>query len=372
MDVSNRILGELLLFSSLAILSECIRQVVRWRRSDHPAVQALLVCSLTLGWYSTSITLVLLNKFVLSTWMGGGLEFPIFYTMTHMVLKGVFAVAYAACMTCHDVRRLDWRLLRIASAIGVLVGLDVVASNLSFQYISVTFYVMVKSSAMIWILVFGTVARVEPCSWLVATAVCIIATGVFLSTYGEAEFDATGFGLVLASEIFAAARWVGTQAMLSEGALDSVSAVLYMSPGSAISLLPLVLLREREEVFDLLSNGHEVSLYACLVVVPGFLAFLLLILEVRLVQETSSLTLAILGNLKSIATIVMAIFVFHESAEPMQWCGVLVGTTGMLFYSYVKSSQNAALAKEGPANYEVMSVERPPELQQAEHLLAGL
>eukprot|EP00445_Apocalathium_hangoei_P023295 CAMPEP_0203911408 /NCGR_PEP_ID=MMETSP0359-20131031/52574_1 /ASSEMBLY_ACC=CAM_ASM_000338 /TAXON_ID=268821 /ORGANISM="Scrippsiella Hangoei, Strain SHTV-5" /LENGTH=313 /DNA_ID=CAMNT_0050837107 /DNA_START=283 /DNA_END=1224 /DNA_ORIENTATION=+ len=261
--------------------------------------------------------------------------------MTHMILKGVFSVLYLGCTGCPRMRPLDWKVLRIASFIGVLVGLDVVASNLSFQYITVTFYVMVKSSSLIWILVFGALAKVEPCSPQIATCVLVIAAGIFLSTCGEADFNATGFTLVLASEIFAAARWVGTQALMTDRELDTVTAVLYMSPGSTLSLLPLVLAREHEEMVILLEGGRQTLIYALLVIVPGFLAFVLLIIEVKLVQETSSLTLAVLGNLKSVTTILFAILVFRESATLLQWCGVMVGTAGMLCYSYFKKGKNA-------------------------------
>merc|ERR1712039_205537 len=255
----------------------------------------------------------------------------------------------------------NWKVVKTASSIGVLVGLDVVASNLSFQYITVTFYVMVKASALVWILVFGSLANLEACSPQIIVTVLIISSGIFFSSYGEAEFNATGFGLVLASEIFAAARWVGTQALMSDTEIDSVTAVLYMSPGSTLSLLPLVLARERDEIAGLLAGGEQTVNYALLVLVPSFLAFALLILEVRLVKETSSLTLAVLGNLKSIMTILFAIVVFRETATPIQWCGVMLGTFGMLWYTYFKSL-SPEVDKVNHRNYEVIPPAQAKEL----------
>merc|ERR1719188_2205900 len=96
--------------------------------------------------------------------MGHGLKFPVFYTMTHMFLKGVFSVAYLTFVRCQPVPLKDSRVAKLAVFIGIFVGLDVVASNLSFLYISITFYVMVKASALIWILIFGVAAGLEPCS----------------------------------------------------------------------------------------------------------------------------------------------------------------------------------------------------------------
>lgn len=355
--VSDLILGELAFFLSLVACSEGTRHVVRWQFPGHQTAVALEICSLTLGWYSTSITLVLLNKWVLSSWMGGGLDFPIFYTMTHMVLKGLFSLLYILVFRCRSAELPSWKTLKMASMIGVLVGLDVVASNISFQYITVTFYVMVKSSALLWILMFGMLANVEPCSPQIIAAVIVTASGMFLSTYGEADFNLTGFCLVLASEIFAAARWVSTQALMRDTDLDAVTAVLYMFPGSTLSLLPLVFVREFDEVTRLISDGSQMLSYITLAVVPGFLAFGLIVLEVRLVQETSSLTLAVLGNLKSVATIMFAILIFRESATLPQWCGVTIGTVGMIWYSYFKELQNSVTIKSAGgtgAKYEII------------------
>lgn len=313
-----------------------------------------MVCSLVLGWYSVSVTLVLFNKWVLSSWMEGGLKFPIFYTLTHMFFKGVFSLTYLVCVRCQPLPAVSWRTVRMATFIGVFVGLDVVASNLSFQYISITFYVMVKASALIWILIFGVAAGLEPCSPQIVATILVIATGIFLSLNGEAHFNVTGFWLVFASEVFAAARWVATQALMREGEVDSVIAVLYMSPGSTLTLVPLVLVRERHELHVMLADEKMASTDWLLMLVPSFLAFLLLIIEVQLVKETSSLTLSVFGNLKSIVTILFAIVVFKESAAPKQWCGLIVGMLGIMGYSYFKNVQQAA-EKLDP-QYEVIDV----------------
>lgn len=360
-----RIIGELLFFLCLVLASEVVRHGARRRCTDDPIVGGLLVCSLVLCWYSTSVTLVLFNKWVLSNWLGTGLKFPIFYTMTHMFFKGVFSLAYLTCVQCKSLPQKSWRVVKQASFIGIFVGLDVAASNLSFQYISVTFYVMVKASGLIWILVFGAAAGMEQCSAHIVGICVVIASGMFLSMYGEADFNLTGFWLVTASEICSATRWVGTQSIMREGEVDSVTAVLYMSPGSTLSLLPLVLARERGELRMLLVDDELSSTrpgeYIMLVLVPSFLAFLLLIIEVRLVKETSSLTLSVFGNLKSMVTILFAIVVFQENASPLQWCGLVIGMFGIMGYSYVKNVHQVS------AKYEVIEVLPPADTKEVLH-----
>lgn len=217
-----------------------------------------------------------------------------------------------------------------ASLTGVMTGLDVAASNISFKYITVSFYVMVKSSSLIFMLFFGVIASVEPCSLRTVLTVLMIAFGVFLSSYGEAHFSKTGFGLVIASELFAAIRWVGTQVLLGSGQLDTVATVLYMAPGSTLSLAPLAAVKERASVTQLSWN------YFAMILIPGFLSFLLLIIEVQLVKETSSLSLAVIGNLKSVVTIIFAVALFREHASRLQWCGLFLSFLGISSYAYSK------------------------------------
>merc|ERR1712224_228672 len=129
---------------------------------------------------------------------------------------------------------------------------------------------------------------------------------------------------------------MGTQLVLQKGNLNTVAAVLYMSPSSTLSLVPLVVMRERDEL-RLLLDQEAATEYAILVLFPGFLAFLLLLLEVQLVKETSSLTLSVFGNLKSVVTILLSILVFGERTTLLQWCGLAIALMGIFAYSYVKN-----------------------------------
>lgn len=343
-----QIFSELAFFLSLALISEAARYAVARVDPEAPLIQSLHVCSLVLGWYSVSITLVLFNKWVVSHWRDGGLAFPIFYTMTHMVLKGVLALSYLVCVRRKPIPRLRRKHLIGISFVGVMTGLDVAASNVSFLYVSVSFFVMLKSASLIFILMLGAVTGMEQCSLQICGTVMVIAGGIFLTSYGEAEFSLPGFCLVISSEMFAAGRWVVTQMVLKDGALGAMVAVLYIAPASTLSLLPLALMRELEEVAILLDPATALQ-YFSLVIFPGFCAFLLLLIEVQLVKETSSLTLSVFGNLKSIVTILFAILAFGERASLLQWLGLAVALSGMKLYSHIKGKQTAidALASLG-------------------------
>jgi len=78
-----------------------------------------------------------------------------------------------------------------------------------------------------------------------------------------------------------------------------------------------------------------------LVFVPGLLAMATLLLEMVLVKQTSGLTLSVLGNLKSILTIMIAIAVFHETATLIQCCGLVIALSGVFGYSMIKKKASS-------------------------------
>eukprot|EP00439_Symbiodinium_sp_Y106_P085033 s683_g27.t1 len=344
------ILEELLFFLTLVCCSEGTRRLVKRARPNSRAAAALLICSLVLGWYSVSITLVLLNKWVMKSWRGG-LNFPLFYTMSHMVLKGFFSFLYLV-MSCHPPGKQRRSVCCGVSLVGVMTALDVAASNMSFLFITVAFYTMLKSASLIFILVLGAVLRIEKCSAGIAATVLLISIGIFITSYGETDFDLRGFWLVLGSEVFAALRWLATQKTLQSSGLSAMQTVFYMSPASSLTLAPFVWVREREKL-HVLAEPDAAGQYFLLVLLPGFLAFLLLLVEVHLVKVTSSLTLAVFGNLKSVVTIIFSIFVFGEKTTALQWSGLFLALAGMLIYARLKN-KSVAVDSLASLQYEVL------------------
>jgi len=213
-------------------------------------------------------------------------------------------------------------------------------SNLSLVTISTSFYTFLKSSSLIFVLIVGVITFVEPLSANIVSTVTLVAVGMFLMSYGELHFAVAGAALVIASEVFAAFRWIVTQMLVQDGNLDAMTAVLYMAPASALTLVPIVAARELQDVRDIPAWMHEQGGFARLsllfFIFPGILAFLLLVIEVQLVMETSSLTMTIFGNLKSVITVLFAMAVFGDHVTVLQWVGMLVVCVGMLGYSQAR------------------------------------
>lgn len=111
-------------------------------------------------------------------------------------------------------------MLRGPIPIGCCTAVDVAFSNLSFLFISVTFYTILKSGAILWILVWAVLMRLEPLTWEIVAICGLVSTGVSLASYGEASFSWMGFLLVTGACASSGLRWALTQIMLEgkEGA----------------------------------------------------------------------------------------------------------------------------------------------------------
>ncbi|CAK9117597.1 unnamed protein product [Durusdinium trenchii] len=247
------ILQELVFFLSLVCISETLRRLLRRAKPQSRAVEGLLICSLVLG---VSITLVLLNKWVMTSWKGG-LPFPLLYTMSHMVLKGCFALSYLK-VTCQPLGLPSRGACCGATLVGVMTALDVAASNMSFLFITVAFYTMLKSASLIFILAAHSAFRTSHRSFGIAGTVLLIALGIFMTSYGETEFDVQG------SELFAAMRWLATQKTLHASGLSAMQTVLFMSPASSLTLAPIVWWRERHKLKLLAEVTSNIAMWSAL------------------------------------------------------------------------------------------------------------
>jgi solute carrier family 35 protein C2 len=96
-------------------------------------------------WYAVSISFTFFNKYLFCYWKGG-FEFPIATTTVHMTMKYFLSRLIFAAQR-QKVPTISWaRYCMFAVPIGASTGMDIMLSNLSFLYVTVSFYTIVKVS----------------------------------------------------------------------------------------------------------------------------------------------------------------------------------------------------------------------------------
>ncbi|XP_071067851.1 solute carrier family 35 member C2 isoform X3 [Dasypus novemcinctus] len=144
----------------------------RWALDLAFAWKALLTLGLVLLYYCFSIGITFYNK-----WLTKSFHFPLFMTMLHLAVIFLFSALSRALVQCSSHRArvvLSWTdYLRRVAPTALATALDVGLSNWSFLYITVSLYTMTKSSAVLFILIFSLIFKLEelaPPLELVATA----------------------------------------------------------------------------------------------------------------------------------------------------------------------------------------------------------
>ncbi|KAK5963686.1 Ymd8p PWA37_004011 [Arxiozyma heterogenica] len=186
-------------------------------------VKVFMLC--ILGWYSTSITLSVYNKWMFSSNNGLGIEYPILLTAGHQLTLWIFSFIYVLIRgrdEYNKVKTVDWEFYwKFIVPTAIATAGDVVLSNISFKYVPLTVYTIIKSSSIAFVLLFGCLFNLEQFSFQLGLIVIVMFIGVVLMVYTPVTLENNkvtdqttliiGAIIVLGSSCLSGLRWVYTQ-----------------------------------------------------------------------------------------------------------------------------------------------------------------
>ncbi|KFP52992.1 Solute carrier family 35 member C2, partial [Cathartes aura] len=229
-------------------------------------------------------------------------------------------------------------------------SLDIGLSNWSFLYVTVSLYTMTKSSAILFILLFSLLFKLEEVRVALLVVVLLIAGGLFMFTYKSTQFNAQGFVLVLCASFLGGIRWTLTQILMQKAELglqNPIDIMFHLQPLMFLGLFPLFAVFEGLplSVSEKLFRFHE----------GGILAFGLGFSEFLLVSRTSSLTLSIAGIFKEICILFLATRLLGDHLSLLNWLGFAVCLAGISLHVILKAMNSKGekalkLHKEASSN----------------------
>ncbi|XP_032950912.1 solute carrier family 35 member C2 isoform X4 [Rhinolophus ferrumequinum] len=288
----------------------------RWALDVAFVWKVVLTLGLVLLYYCFSIGITFYNK-----WLTKSFHFPIFMTMLHLAVIFLFSALSRALVQCSSHRArvvLSWTdyLSRVAPT-ALATALDVGLSNWSFLYITVSLYTMTKSSAVLFILIFSLIFKLEELRAALVLVVLLIAGGLFMFTYKSTQFNMEGFALVLGASFIGGIRWTLTQMLLQKAELG-----LHLSTS--------------EKIFRFQDTGLLLRVLGTLFL-GGILAFGLGFSEFLLVSRTSSLTLSIAGIFKEVCTLLLAAHLLGDQISLLNWLGFALCLSGISLHVALKA-----------------------------------
>ncbi|CAN1331598.1 Probable sugar phosphate/phosphate translocator At3g11320 [Linum perenne] len=257
------------------------------------ASSMLFTVGLVSSWYSSNIGVLLLNKYLLSSY---GFKFPIFLTMCHMTacsLLSYIAIAWMRIVPMQTIRSRT-QFFKI-SALSLIFCVSVVFGNVSLRFLPVSFNQAIGATTPFFTAVFAYVMTLKREAWLTYLALVPVVTGVIIASGGEPSFHLFGFLMCIAATAARALKSVLQGILLSsEGEkLHSMNLLLYMAPISVVFLLPTTLIMERNVVGITLALARDDSKIIWLLLFNSGLAFFVNWTNFLVTKHTSALTLQV-------------------------------------------------------------------------------
>ncbi|XP_059569056.1 solute carrier family 35 member C2 isoform X2 [Alligator mississippiensis] len=204
---------------------------------------------------------------------------------------------------------------------------------------------MTKSSAILFILFFSLIFKLEELRLALVLVVLLVAGGLFMFTYESTQFNTEGFMLVLGASFLGGIRWTLTQMLMQKAELglqNPIDTMFHLQPLMFLGLFPLFVAIEglpmavSEKLFRFHDGWVLLALLGKLSL-GGLLAFGLGFSEFLLVSRTSSLTLSIAGIFKEVCTLLLATHVLGDHLSLLNWLGFAVCLLGISLHVALKA-----------------------------------
>ena len=338
----------------------------------------LIVC----GWFASTVLLISFNKILMRD--GSKFRLPIFLTFMHM------CVAYVCCeivlsfkerslvVAFHNSsssgsssstggggvfvsarqqlqsNRQFWKIFALSQTFAV----SIVAAVASLEYLEVSFEQAIAACTPAVTACMGMVILRKKEHWRVWASLTPVILGGMVTAGAEPTFHAKGLALVLASMVARATKSCLQELLLSsaesEGGvskdgvvqqsekLDSLNSLRWMSLMSVCTLLPASV--EFEGVCAIkaaLRSAYEENDLAWALCANCAGAFLVNISQFLVTQHVGALSMQVLGNVKTIVTVVFSVVIFKNVVGLRSMLGYALTLIGCFVYLREKRRREA-------------------------------
>lgn len=304
-------------------------------------------------WFMANGTTVLFNKYIYKE-----MHFtnPLTLTLIHMTTQSILShltIDYLRSVEKVRVDPYDYysKLLVIAAVFCANICLG----NISLRFVAVSFMQTIKSltpvaTALLQYLVFSS--RLNPPALM---ALIPITGGVALASCTELQFHLGGFIAALTACFLTGLKFVLSSQMLAgRYKLDSINLLYYMAPPSAAFLAPICLLLERQSVIQWLSDPSRTNNDYLLLLFSGVVSYILNVTLFIVLKATSSVTVTVAGNVKTVLVIGVSILMFKNPVTAINMFGCLVAISGCCWYGLIKdkwATMGTLDVGKGPSGY---------------------
>lgn len=209
---------------------------------------------------------------------------------------------------------------------------------------------MCKSSALIFVLFFAFLFRLEKYSLRLVLVIGMITIGVFLMVFNTTAVSIPGIIMVFAASALGGLRWALTELIMHKRAMglsNPFATIFWLSPLMAVGLFFVSALAEDwAGMFREFFHGLEALKNIGVVALPGFIAFAMVASEYFVLQRAGIVPLSVAGIFKEVTTISISAWIFGDKLSPINIVGVVVTVCGIALFSYHKYQKSISQTVE--------------------------
>lgn len=291
------------------------------KRLVHPSIIIAI-------WIAFSSGVIVYNKYLL---VNLNYPFPVFLTTFHMSFAAVGTRLLARYTTLlnglSSVEMTMDRWYRNILPIGALFSASLILSNMAYLHLSVPFIQMLKAFTPVAVLIISFSFGLKQLSTTLTAIVTMISFGVAMASYGELDFNMTGFIFQVLAIAFESTRLVMVQVLLQGLKMDPLVSLYYFAPVCAAFNMVILPFAEGLKPFRLLAQ-----LGPFVLVSNAGVAFGLNVASVFLIGAASSLTLTLAGVLKDILLILGSMWILGSTVTGLQFVGYGIALAGLVLF----------------------------------------
>ncbi|KAL8224255.1 hypothetical protein R6Q57_019730 [Mikania cordata] len=320
------------------------KDVVSSSKNPIAVSDVLKTLFLILMWYIFSTLLTLYNKNLLGDDMGR-FPAPLLMNTVHFSMQAVLSrgIIYFWSHRFEPTVHMSWKdyFIRVVPT-ALATALDINLSNESLVFISVTFATMCKSASPIFLLVFAFAFRLETPSVKLLGIILIISVGILLTVAKETAFEFWGFIFVMLAAVMSGFRWSMTQILLQKevyGLKNPLVLMSYVTPVMAVATALFSLIMDPWDEFrksSYFDSSWHITRSVFLMLLGGTFAFFMVLTEYILVSITSAVTVTIVGVVKEVVTILVAVLYFHDDFTWLKGAGLVIIMFGVSLFNWYK------------------------------------
>lgn len=201
---------------------------------------------------------------------------------------------------------------------------------------------MCKSSALIFVVLFAFLFRLEKYSFKLVSVIALISGGVFLMVFNVTAVSIPGIIMVFSASAIGGLRWALTELIMHKRAMglsNPFATIFWLAPLMGLILFIVSAIVESWiEIFTgpFFANPLVTLKSIAIIVFPGAIAFAMVSSEYFVIQRAGVVPLSIAGIFKEVSTIAISAWVFGDKLTTLNLVGCAITICGIALYSFHK------------------------------------